>query len=504
MRLWIALYLPQLSLEVFHPNWCADSLAVVVQQRRVIAASHAAITVGVRRGMRAGGIPVLLPQALLHERAPAREAQALQAAAMALLQYTPQVSLEQEDSILLDIGASLSLFGGIRALCRQIRHTLRQLGLTAVLACAPTAAGAALLARGCKPHRAGLRCLKSSSLQYRLDRLPCAIIPAIHSCLDWLTDIGCHHLAALRQLPRDGLLRRDSQAMHEVLQLLDCAYGSAIELRHWITTPPHFRQRLELSERIEHADAIMASAQALLSQLSGWLTARQLAVTHVRLQLEHERGRQAIAPTNMDLQLAAPSAEESHLLRLLKERLARLELHAPIIALSLEALQTQALPAISQTLFPQAGGTPLEQKRLLELLMARLGQENILQPAPLADYRPELANRWLPLSGSDTTIRTTSTQLPVAATSDLPPRPAWLLPQPKALSMQGHRPCYGSPLRLLSPPERIEAGWWNGQLITRDYYVAVATNHCLYWIYRERIGDVDGRAPLWYLHGLFG
>ena len=476
---------------------------MVVQQRRVIAASPAAITAGVRQGMRAGGIAVVLPQALLHERAAAREAQALQAAATALLRYTPQVSLEQEDSILLDIGASLSLFGGIRNLCRQVRSTLRQLGLSAVLACAPTAAGAALLARASSADRSTRRCLTIRSLQRRLDRLPCTVIPDIASCLDWLTDIGCHDLAALRRLPRDGLQRRGNQTMQAVLQRLDCAYGSATELRHWLTTPPHFRQRLELSQRIEHADAVMASAQALLSQLSGWLMARQLGVTQVRLLLEHERGRQAIPATHIDLQLATASAEDGHLIRLLKERLARLELDAPIIALSLEALQTQALPAISQTLFPQAGGNPLEQDRLLELLVARLGPENILQAAPLADYRPELANRWLPLSEPDTSMRSATAQLQ-ASVNGLPPRPTWLLPQPRALTMQGHRPWYGSPLRLLSPPERIEAGWWNGQLVTRDYYIAVAANHCHYWIYRERIGDVEGRAPQWYLHGLFG
>ncbi len=40
--------------------------------------------------------------------------------------------------------------------------------------------------------------------------------------------------------------------------------------------------------------------------------------------------------------------------------------------------------------------------------------------------------------------------------------------------MRQHRPFYGSPLRMVSPGERIEAGWFDGELVTRDYFVARA------------------------------
>ena len=77
--------------------------------------------------------------------------------------------------------------------------------------------------------------------------------------------------------------------------------------------------------------------------------------------------------------------------------------------------------------------------------------------------------------------------------------------------MHNHRPCYGTPLKLLSPAERIEAGWWNGELVTRDYFVAENAAHVRCWIYRERISQ-SGQThqnnndddAIWYLHGLFG
>ena len=61
-----------------------------------------------------------------------------------------------------------------------------------------------------------------------------------------------------------------------------------------------------------------------------------------------------------------------------------------------------------------------------------------------------------------------------------------------------------SPLRIVSPGERIEAGWWDNAAQTRDYFVAQAKDKSCYWVFRERLNADDGDAERWYLHGLFG
>jgi protein ImuB len=83
------------------------------------------------------------------------------------------------------------------------------------------------------------------------------------------------------------------------------------------------------------------------------------------------------------------------------------------------------------------------------------------------------------------------------------PRPAWLLAKPIALLMRDHRPYYGSPLRIMSTGERIEAGWW-GQMQTRDYFIAEGADRAHYWLYRERNANAADLSPRWYLQGLFG
>jgi protein ImuB len=490
MRLWIAIHLPQLPLEVFCPRWSADHCTVVLEQERVVALSQAAYDAGVRIGLRRGGAIMLAPHTQFQQRSLPLEAEALQAAAMALLQFTPQLAAAEEATLLLDVGASLRLFGGIRALCRKVAGSVRALGFTGTLSCAPTARGAWLLARS----NAG-RSLKMDTLARRLDVLPVDLLPPVRAYLGWLEGIGCMSLGELRRLPRPGLQRRCGRA---VLDMLDDAHGARPEMHEWLQAPASFRARLELFDRVENAEALLFGAHRLLLQLTGWLSAHQLAVERIHLQLEHERGRTACPPTLIEILLAEPTWKDAHLVRLLKERLAKQELVAPVIGLCLEAPQVQPMAPPSESLFPEPGGSKEDWQRLLELLAARLGPENVLQAAPSSDYRPEYANTWVSIQ---TRIRPADAraQLPPDLTSL--PRPAWLLPKPVPLLMRDHRPYYGSPLRIRSTGERIEAGWWS-TLQTRDYFIAEGEDSAYYWLYQDR--RVGEQAPRWYLQGLFG
>ncbi|TFW16926.1 DNA polymerase Y family protein, partial [Massilia arenosa] len=205
-------------------------------------------------------------------------------------------------------------------------------------------------------------------------------------------------------------------------------------------------------------------------------------------------------PTPLEIVLAEPTWRDEHLVRLLKEKLGRQVLEAPVIGLELEALQVKPMEPPSESLFPEPGGSEEDQQRLFELLAARLGADNVLQPLPQADYRPELANTWVPVQAR---VRPAAVQAQLPPDVGSLPRPGWLLAKPIALIMRNHRPFYGSPLKMVSAPERIEAGWWS-QPQTRDYFIAEGEDHAHYWVYRERIvgGDEDAE-PRWYVQGLF-
>ena len=459
----------------------------------MLAASPLARAAGVQLGMRRGGVLMLMPEARIVERSLEREAEALHAVAMALLQYTPQVAQAEESTLLIDIGASLRLFGGIRALCARVRASLRALGFSGYLSCAPTARGTWLLAR----TRAG-RVLTIASLTRRLDRLPSSLPPPARPYAAWFEGIGCVDIGAMRRLPRPGLQRRCGRAL---LDMLDAAYGMSPELFEWIEAPTVFHAKIELFDRIENAEQCLQGAQRLVQQLTGWLCAHQLAVERITLLLEHERGKVARPPTAVEIALAEPTWRDEHLIRLLKERLAQVVLEAPVIGLALDAPQLQPMAPLNESLFPEPGGSEEDRVRMLELLIARLGPDNVLQALPQADYRPEVANTWVPVQQK---VRESVRCAQMPADVHSLPRPTWILAKPIALLMRNHRPFYGSPLKMASTPERIEAGWWS-QAQTRDYFIAEGQDHTLYWVYRERIvGASEDANPRWFLHGLFG
>jgi protein ImuB len=424
------------------------------------------------------------------ERDEKAEQAALNAVATALLRYSAEVATAASHSVLMEVSRSLRLFGGIRHLYRLVCKDMDALGFTSNHAVAPTAYGAWLLAQGQVHGVPNFRCraVQMETLARNLDRLPYQLLAHISPFEDWLTGIGCRTLGDLRRLPRAGLKRR---CHANVLDELDRAYGEAPEFFNWIELQETFSASVELPDRVDHTEAILYASHQLILQMVGWLTARHRAVHRFLLAMEHERGRQAVAPTQLEIALAEPAWQEPHLTRLLKERLERIHLESPVIGLRVEAIETSELAPPTESLFLEPGGSTADYKRLLELLSARLGEESILVPALVADHRPEICNRWKPAA---TTKKVSQLDLPGAE------RPIWLLEKPVQLILRDCRPFYGSSLRLVSHGERIECGWWDEELIIRDYFVATDIQHVFYWVYRERIGeDIE-----WYLHGLFG
>ncbi len=356
--------------------------------------------------------------------------------------------------------------------------------------------------------------------------------------------IGLFTLADLRRLPSKGLARRFGPALIDELAR---AAGDEPDPQIVFEAPTRFDARIELMARVESAEALVFASQRLLGQLSGWLAARRAAVRRFTLVLHHDRWtRDAIEPTRVDIALATPSSDHARLLTLVRERLSRLELKAPVLELALEAPVVVEERETHHTLFPEREEAAETLARLLEKLTARLGPEATARIERVADHRPERA--WREVSGdllearlmqgasrqsrprtsapsSNTTgavpKRTKSAKSrPAAATLDADPdigvphrpltpgcssgpRPAWLLSEPMELEVRNNHPRYESlPLDLVAGPERIESGWWDDATVTRDYFIAENAAGHLVWVYRERLIAADER-PTWYLQGLF-
>ncbi|QTN27488.1 DNA polymerase Y family protein [Rhodoferax sp. AJA081-3] len=440
------------------------------------------------------------------------------------LQFTPLVA-RVEAALLLEVSASVRLFGGGDALLAQLLKPNWPLAPVeyAQGATSLVAFGRLQLASTSDSDHAAI----AATSTLPADALPLHTLVAARAHLHTLARLGLTTWGQLRALPRGGVVRRFGAGL---VDALDCAYGQQAEVYPWLTLPDVFDAPLELLSSVENASALLFGARRLLAQLQLWLRARQRGVLALELLWELDARRSNAAHIDahhsggargrLVLRTAQPTQDMQHLARLLGEQLAQVTLPAPVLHLRLRSLQTQPLAGESISLLPEdvRHGDSLHQ--LLERLSARLGPQLVRSISLHADHRPERMQCWqaaadvpstgakkgLPLATKSVAITSYSTRVKgLNGLDGLPPMalyPSWLLATPLRLTVHQGLPQHeGGPLTLLAGPQRLEAGWLDGDAhcALRDYYVARSAVAGLVWLYCERL---SGQA-CWYLHGLY-
>jgi protein ImuB len=368
-------------------------------------------------------------------------------------QFTPRVSLEPPEALLLEVQGSLRLFGGFESFKHRLAAGLSELSYPFFLASAPTARAALWRARG-----------EGESLE----ALPVAVTHFETEVLKFLDSIGVRTLKELLQLPRDGLAQRCGAC---VLEDLDRALGALAEPRAFFAPPPRFDAKLELPAALAHAEGLLFGARRLLVQFEGLLAARHEGIRGFRLVLLQEGESTAV-----EVGLASVTRSAERMAQVLRERLAGMTLTQPVEAIRLEAGDFAPLHGASAGMFGDPACEAEDWARLVERLRARLGHAAVCGLAAQPDHRPEHAWRRVEPGEWD----------PRAAPAP-GPRPIWLMDVARKLGE--------NQFVLLVGPERIESGWWDGDDAKRDYFVARLPDASLAWVYRE--------AGEWYVHGLF-
>lgn len=437
----------------------------------------------------------LLPHAAAPPEPAAAPVDAGAALAWWALRFTPQVAW-LDDALVLEVSASERLFGGADALLQRLRHPVPPLQAPQAVAQGPSA----LAAR--------------ARLQYPdrpLDHLPLHTLGPARAHLALLQRMGVRTWGQLRALPRGGLVRRFGDAL---LVALDQAFGSRPEVYPWLQWPEVFDMPLELPATVEAAPALMFGARRLLAQLQVWLQARTRGVLALELgwTLDARRANARHIDAHhvgdglgrLVLRTAQATQDMLHLQRLMAERLARVQLPAPVLALRLRTLQTEALVLQTRSLLPDDTRPGDRLHQMAERLMARLGPDRVRRVQLQASHVPEEMLRWVPWQAEAPPPRGTA-RLPLHPDAAL--LPAWLLPQPQRLQLSSagkgagpHAgPQYHGPLVLLAGPHRIEAGWLEETPILRDYFIAQSEQAGLLWVFSDRLQAI----PDWYLQGVF-
>lgn len=466
--LWLAVYLPQLLLDEAGRGFDPPPPQALLVDRRAVAINPAARSAGLRAGLSQAEAMAICPVLQRIARDEHREAELLLQLAGWARQYSSLVCIERPLQVLLEIGGSLRLFGGVEALRESLLDGLRELGYTARLGIAPTPLAAALLARA--------RC---AQIVTRLVELPEVLAPlpldrlvSDARSLKRLHGAGIRRLDQLLALPPAGLARRCGPELGvRLLRLL----GRLPDSRAGLPAPQRFEQRLELPVTVAESTALLFPLRRLLRGLCGFLAARDAGLNAFELRLRHH----APPDTRLELRLRDASADFARLEKLAAERLESAQLRAPVRELELRADRFAAVPRDSADLL-DGERARRDLPAALERIAARLGEHAVYQLAAVADHRPECAQQRVAVAGD-------------AESPAVGPRPLWLLAEP--------RPMTGG-LRIDAGPERIESGWWPDAArragVRRDYYIASDRGGARYWVFE------DLAAPgQWFVHGIF-
>lgn len=470
--LWACVVLPQLALDAVlrrHPDPDAP-LALVggpAQLRTLHAVNAAAAGAGLQAGMRLTAALALLPDFHKVEHDAQAEPRWQRFLAGWAYRHSSLVSAQWPRCILLEVRASFRLLGPWPVLQARLREELQVLGFQHRIALAPTPRAAMVLAG----LRDGMAVDERQALHDLLDRVPVRRARLPDDAGQRLRHMGITHLRALRALPRDGLRRRFGLPL---LEHLDGLYGDADEPLSWYAPPDHFDSRVELGYEVENHMALLFPLRRLIGDLCTCLSIRDGGVQRFVLRLEHEHGH-----TDVEVGLLAAERDAALLFELTRNRLERASIDRPVVAVRLLARELPAFVPASRDLFDIRNQQQLPWPHLRERLRARLGDGAVYRVAPAGDPRPERA--WQRVDGEGQAL---------AEAPPRPLRPAWLLPEPVPLG-DAHA-------RIVSGPERLESGWWDGLEARRDYYVLETTRGQRAWAFAA-----PGRQDDWMLHGWF-
>ena len=484
--LWICLYFPDLPLSVFARADAQESPTVVSSASHrpdVLVTNEAAKQRGIVAGLSIAAALALDSEITIRLRDECAEAAALKNIAQWAGQWTSTISIEPPAGVLLEVSACLNYFGGLESLLDRIDSGLAEIGFPGVIATAPTAGAASLLARAGR----AIAIQEREALEREVGALPVELLwgqtlfinATLASQNKWgltpttLAGIGVRTIGELLALPREGIARRFGQSL---LDEIDRARGMLPDARPMFVAPERYHGQIELPSPVDDAEALLFALKRLVVELAGFLRGRGAGVTRLTCDLVHEDAK----PTSIVLGLSSTRQAE-HILNVLRERLSREQLPDRVEAIRLISEEISPLRIREGDFFPGADRNTEAGAQLVERLRARLGENAVRSLALHADHRPEDAWRYK----SDAAAGPTHPP-------SRPLRPLWLLPEPRALE--------GEPaaeeMKLLSGPERIETGWWDGKEIGRDYFVGRDAKGSELWLYRDRGGR-------WFVHGVF-
>lgn len=482
--------------------------------------------------------------------------------------YGPARHLDGEDGLWIDITGVAHLFAdaavrganrpagnegrdppdaGERALLGDLVERFGRFGLTVRVGLADTLGGAHAVARFATSSASPFTIVSPEETKHALAALPIAALRLDADAIRLLERLGLVTIGHLYGLPRAALERRfgtlrskgakTSVLAATVLRRLDQALGFHAEPRAPLLEIPDFTSRLPFSDPLVTTAGIEVALDWLCRDLAGTLMRAGLGGRRFRLTLYRSDG----STGEVMIGTSAPCRDDTHMRRLLGEKIADFDAGFGIDLMTLGASGVERLDAHQQGLDGNAERAGTMAGRLIDRLSGRLGRGRVLRLHPHASHIPELAQKRMAALGQGLKRVPEAVALP-AVVNGFRHRPPFLFDPPEPIEVLAAVP-EGAPMLITwrrvrrrivraEGPERIAPAWWESfaqpavrlpaaspdPASTRDYYQVETATGARYWVFRaglyfdergedetveeDETDNAPDRAPRWFMHGL--
>jgi len=466
-------------------------LSLTERGRRVVKAVNAiAQSKGINLNMVVADCKALFPDLQVFDFNPEESAKLLNALAEWCIRYTPFISLDAPDALILDASGCTHLWGGEEHYIKHIYNKFNSSGYHIRIAMADTIGAAWGVCRFGKNGSI----VKSGFEMEALSLLPAAALRLEPTALDKLDKLGLKTVHSFITMPSTALRRRFGQ---NLLKRIAQALGSEMEIPDLVIPIVPYQERLPSLEPIRAAEGIEIAIKELLEMLCLRLQKESKGLRKCELICYRMDG----VIIKKEIGTSKPSRNTLHLFKLFELKISEIEPDLGIELFVLEASIVEELNSSQDALWTISGGSEIAIAELLDRLAGKSGRQSIHRYLPAEHYWPERS-----FKDATSLVEKPSTEWRTNL-----PRPLHILPVPELIDVSVPLPDY-PPLLFIyknvihnvkkaDGPERIEQEWWIEQGQYRDYYCIEDEQGARYWLFR--LGDYDSGTAKWFIHGFF-
>lgn len=459
--------------------------------RMVVTAANAlAEQQGIHTGMVVADARAIIPPLQVLDDKPELADKLLQRIAEWCIRFSPIVSVDSPDGLILDATGCSHLWGGDSWYLIAIAQRFKAHGYDVRVGMADTIGCAWAVTRF---GQQSLLVESKKQLEALLPLPPAALRLEIET-VELLYKLGLRQVGQFIRMPRPALRRRFGPTF---LERLDQALGNVEEIIEPVQPIEPYQERLPCLEPIVTATGIEIALKRLLETVC------------LRLQQEEKGLRSSIFKCyrvdgkieKIEIGTNRPSCNVNHLFKLFENKLETIEPGQGIELFVLEAPKIEDHSPLQSTLWESGGG--LEDTRLSELidrLASKIGAHAIHRYLPDEHFWPERSIK----------LATSLDQQSTTAWKIDRPRPLQLLSKPELIEVTAPIPDYPPmnfrykgklhKIKKADGPERIEQEWWLQEGQHRDYYCVEDEEGQRYWLFR--LGHYT-KTYQWFIHGFF-